>query len=267
MAVYCLGVSFILSSFSNSPPSLSPSLSLSLSLCPYTVGQSVAHRRRSAQDLRLWFCNFFWITEPSPIVAGANTNNALICCAHTCCFLLLILCALLYYTLLIVIMTIFGSFSALARSHNMHSFIPCTIWQVVTLWYRAPELLMGARVYGVGVDMWAVGCIQAELEQRHAIFPGEMSDLSQLEKIFSVLGVGSPYRCVQRMFLTVLTSECHRLLLASPTRLSCSHSFASNRDFGQAPSQMLSGRVLLSFPTTFHSSQCRVSRLEGASPP
>lgn len=30
-------------------------------------------------------------------------------------------------------------------------------------WYRAPELLFGARMYGVGVDMWAVGCILAEL--------------------------------------------------------------------------------------------------------
>ncbi|NXD74060.1 CDK7 kinase, partial [Eolophus roseicapillus] len=35
--------------------------------------------------------------------------------------------------------------------------------QVVTRWYRAPELLFGARMYGVGVDTWAVGCILAEL--------------------------------------------------------------------------------------------------------
>uniref|UniRef100_A0A2K5NLF1 Cyclin-dependent kinase 7 n=1 Tax=Cercocebus atys TaxID=9531 RepID=A0A2K5NLF1_CERAT len=35
--------------------------------------------------------------------------------------------------------------------------------QVVTRWYRAPELLFGARMYGVSVDMWAVGCILAEL--------------------------------------------------------------------------------------------------------
>eukprot|EP00058_Branchiostoma_floridae_P020885 XP_002606375.1 hypothetical protein BRAFLDRAFT_118518 [Branchiostoma floridae] len=35
--------------------------------------------------------------------------------------------------------------------------------QVVTRWYRAPELLYGARIYGTGVDMWAVGCILAEL--------------------------------------------------------------------------------------------------------
>ena len=34
---------------------------------------------------------------------------------------------------------------------------------VVTRWYRAPELLFGARNYGVGIDVWAVGCILAEL--------------------------------------------------------------------------------------------------------
>uniref|UniRef100_A0A8B9D2Q3 Cyclin-dependent kinase 7 n=1 Tax=Anser brachyrhynchus TaxID=132585 RepID=A0A8B9D2Q3_9AVES len=40
--------------------------------------------------------------------------------------------------------------------------------QVVTRWYRAPELLFGARMYGVSVDMWAVGCILAELLLRLA---------------------------------------------------------------------------------------------------
>lgn len=49
---------------------------------------------------------------------------------------------------------------------------------------------MGAKAYGVGVDMWAVGCIQAELEQRFAIFPGD-NDLSQLEKIFTEMGTPS----------------------------------------------------------------------------
>jgi len=38
--------------------------------------------------------------------------------------------------------------------------------QVVTRWYRAPELLFGARIYSTGVDIWAVGCIFAELMRR-----------------------------------------------------------------------------------------------------
>lgn len=59
--------------------------------------------------------------------------------------------------------------------------------QVVTRWYRAPELLFGARIYGIGVDMWAVGCILAELLLRVPFLPGE-SDLDQLTRIFQVLG-------------------------------------------------------------------------------
>uniref|UniRef100_A0A1I7WDU7 Cyclin-dependent kinase 7 n=1 Tax=Heterorhabditis bacteriophora TaxID=37862 RepID=A0A1I7WDU7_HETBA len=58
---------------------------------------------------------------------------------------------------------------------------------VVTRWYRAPELIYGARAYGVGVDMWAIGCIVAELLLRVPIFAGE-SDLDQLVKIYNVLG-------------------------------------------------------------------------------
>lgn len=59
--------------------------------------------------------------------------------------------------------------------------------QVVTRWYRSPELLFGARKYGVGVDMWAVGCIVAELLLRVPFLPGE-SDLDQLTRIFQALG-------------------------------------------------------------------------------
>lgn len=60
--------------------------------------------------------------------------------------------------------------------------------QVVTRWYRAPELLYGARSYGVGIDIWSVGCIVAELLLRLPLFPGE-SDIDQLVKIYNVLGV------------------------------------------------------------------------------
>ncbi|XP_052793792.1 cyclin-dependent kinase 7-like [Mya arenaria] len=62
--------------------------------------------------------------------------------------------------------------------------------QVVTRWYRCPELLFGARNYGTGVDMWAVGCILAELLLRIPFLPGE-TDLDQLSKIFQCLGTPS----------------------------------------------------------------------------
>jgi len=58
---------------------------------------------------------------------------------------------------------------------------------VVTRWYRAPELLFGAQSYGTGVDIWAVGCVAAELLQKNPFLPGE-SDLNQLQRIFETLG-------------------------------------------------------------------------------
>jgi len=59
--------------------------------------------------------------------------------------------------------------------------------QVVTRWYRSPELLMGARAYSTGVDMWATGCIFAELMLRVPFMAGE-NDLEQLSTIFRALG-------------------------------------------------------------------------------
>jgi len=57
---------------------------------------------------------------------------------------------------------------------------------VVTRWYRAPELMI-ADQYSEAVDMWAVGCILAEMLGRRALFPGK-SSLHQLQLITSVLG-------------------------------------------------------------------------------
>lgn len=58
---------------------------------------------------------------------------------------------------------------------------------VVTLWYRAPELLMGAPQYSTAVDMWSVGCIFAELLLGRALFHGK-GELDQLSKVADVLG-------------------------------------------------------------------------------
>ncbi|EFO89095.1 hypothetical protein CRE_19592 [Caenorhabditis remanei] len=60
-------------------------------------------------------------------------------------------------------------------------------FQVATRWYRAPELLFGSRKYGPSVDIWAIGCILAELIRGKPIFPGR-SELEQISVIFGVLG-------------------------------------------------------------------------------
>jgi cyclin-dependent kinase 8/11 len=46
---------------------------------------------------------------------------------------------------------------------------------VVTIWYRAPELLLGTSHYTPAVDMWAIGCIFGELLTLNALFPGSVS--------------------------------------------------------------------------------------------
>ncbi|KAI9138268.1 kinase-like domain-containing protein [Paraphysoderma sedebokerense] len=54
---------------------------------------------------------------------------------------------------------------------------------VVTLWYRAPELLLGAKEYTTAIDMWSVGCIFAELINKEPLLPGR-GELDQLSKAY-----------------------------------------------------------------------------------
>ncbi|CAJ0928805.1 unnamed protein product, partial [Mesorhabditis belari] len=59
--------------------------------------------------------------------------------------------------------------------------------QVATRWYRAPELLFGTRLYTPTVDIWATGCILAEIWNRSPLFNGR-NDFEQIAKIFEILG-------------------------------------------------------------------------------
>ena len=75
---------------------------------------------------------------------------------------------------------------------------------VVTIWYRAPELLLGSRHYTPAVDMWAVGCIFAELLSLRPIFKGEEVKMdskklvpfqrNQMQKIVDILGMPTKER-------------------------------------------------------------------------
>jgi len=67
--------------------------------------------------------------------------------------------------------------------------------QAITLWYKPPELLLGASEYSSSADMWSVGCIFAELLLRRPFLQGKITqdnnlqtDIGQLEKIFTVFG-------------------------------------------------------------------------------
>lgn len=62
--------------------------------------------------------------------------------------------------------------------------------EVVTLWYRAPEILLAGNQhnkYSIPVDMWSVGAIFAEMVNKKALFPAD-SEIAELYKIFGVLG-------------------------------------------------------------------------------
>lgn len=59
--------------------------------------------------------------------------------------------------------------------------------EVITLWYRAPEILLGSKQYSTPVDLWSIGCIFAEMAMQKPLFPGD-SEIDELFKIFQVLG-------------------------------------------------------------------------------
>jgi CTD kinase subunit alpha len=60
--------------------------------------------------------------------------------------------------------------------------------RVITIWYRSPELLLGETQYGPAVDIWSAACVLVEVFTRHAIFPGDGGEISQLDKIYAILG-------------------------------------------------------------------------------
>ncbi|KAF5390655.1 hypothetical protein D9757_002769 [Collybiopsis confluens] len=62
--------------------------------------------------------------------------------------------------------------------------------RVITLWYRPPELLLGATVYGPEVDIWSAGCIMLELFTKKPVFQGN-DEISQLDVIYKIFGTPS----------------------------------------------------------------------------
>lgn len=71
---------------------------------------------------------------------------------------------------------------ARAQSVPSHTFSS----EVVTLWYRPPEVLLGSTQYSSPLDLWGVGCIFVELLTGSPAFPGVKDAADQLERIFKV---------------------------------------------------------------------------------
>jgi len=131
--------------------------------------------------------------------------------------------------------------------------------RVVTLWYRAPELLLGATFYGPEIDVWAVGCIIAELLSATPLYPGR-SEYDELQLIAASLGAPPKavwpkgYAAMRRSTLPlglarhstlaqhpVALDLCSRLLRLVPSeRLTCQqaldHMWFNDSVVAQAPS-------------------------------
>ncbi|MED6290726.1 hypothetical protein CHARACLAT_016320, partial [Characodon lateralis] len=72
--------------------------------------------------------------------------------------------------------------NSLARAKSVPSHTYSN--EVVTLWYRPPDVLLGSTDYSTCLDMWGVGCIFIEMIQGVAAFPGMKDIQDQLERIF-----------------------------------------------------------------------------------
>lgn len=73
----------------------------------------------------------------------------------------------------------------LARSYSLP--IKTYTHEVVTLWYRAPEILLGQKQYSTSVDIWSAGCIFGEMAMKKPMFPGD-SEIDEIFKIFRLHG-------------------------------------------------------------------------------
>ncbi|GKT27528.1 Kinase, CMGC MAPK [Aduncisulcus paluster] len=107
---------------------------------------------------------------------------------------------------------------------------------VATRWYRPPEILLGLQRYTLDVDMWAIGCIFAELLQGKPLFPGSCS-LNQLTRIINVTGYPS-----DEIIKELDSPFVHSLLDALPVSVKPSYGRASR----QRMSSSVSGSIKVS---------------------
>ena len=103
--------------------------------------------------------------------------------------------------------------------------------EVVTLWYRCPELLLGSTCYGSEIDVWSLGCIMVELITRRPLFPGDTDDnqLPIIKKVFRIpyCSIKCHHSNLQKIVLNLLKTDginlLSRLLEIDPKhRISCS---------------------------------------------
>ena len=115
--------------------------------------------------------------------------------------------------------------------------------EVVTLWYRAPELLLGCNRYSSSVDVWSIGCIFAEMATGLPLFPGR-SDIDQIFKIFQRRGTPT-----SATWPNVETLQYYNPLFPQWPEMPVS-SFLPAESLGSAAAVDLMSRILVYDPDT-----------------
>lgn len=107
--------------------------------------------------------------------------------------------------------------------------------QVVTLWYRAPDVLLGSRTYSTSIDVWSCGCIFAEMISGSPLFRGRDNN-DQLLHIMRIIGTPSDAQfqkiCKETVWLSVIYSSSYLQVFFSSRKLLSS----SSRDTLKCPS-------------------------------
>ncbi|KAK2195756.1 bifunctional Protein kinase domain/Mitogen-activated protein (MAP) kinase [Babesia duncani] len=112
----------------------------------------------------------------------------------------------------------FGLARSVAQDEES-DFVPILTDYVATRWYRAPEILVGSRKYTKGVDMWAIGCILAELLISKPLFPGS-STINQFAKVLAFTGIPcqSDIDSLESSLTSMMIKSLPRGLVGKPIR-------------------------------------------------
>jgi len=105
----------------------------------------------------------------------------------------------------------------------------------VTIWYRSPELLLGATDYDEKVDIWSAGCILAELLLGKALFPGT-NEVEQLRLIFKMMGTPSEENWEGLQSYPKVKSK--EMEIGTPMKSELRDKYASDDRFTSSPSAL-----------------------------
>lgn len=164
---------------------------------------------------------------------------------------------------------------------------------VVTLWYRAPELLLGQKEYSTAIDLWSCGCVFAELMTMKPLFPGK-SEIDQINRIFKELGTPSnkiwpgppayselpqvkkmniadhPYSILRNRFGTNFTDVgydlLNRLLTYDPKKRITAHESLQHEYFNESP-KPVDPSMFPTWPAKSELGHRAVKKLKSPKPP